>query len=73
MTDDSTRSEEVMEGYKREKLATSALREIQRLLQDFEQSRAEDRRFAVIGIILLLGLIAAAAVFLTGGETITLS
>lgn len=73
MAGDSTRSEEVVEGYKQEKLAASALREIRRLLQQFEQSRVEDKRFAVIGIILLLGLVAAAVLFLGGGETIILS
>lgn len=74
MSNDSNRSQQVVEGYKRHKLASSALREIHRLLQSFEQEREDDKRFAVIGIIVFIALIAAVLLHLGGtGETITLS
>ena len=74
MSSDSSRSEQVVEGYKRHKLASSALREIHRLLQSFEREREGDKRVAVIGIIVVIALIAAAFLDLGGsGETIVLS
>ena len=74
MSNDSSRSEQVVEGYKRHKLASSALREIHRLLQGFEREREHDRRFAVIGIIAVIAIVAAVIFYLGGtSETITLS
>ena len=74
MSNDSSRSEQVVEGYKRHKLASSTLREIHRLLQSFEREREGDKRVAVIGIMVVIAIIAAAFVYLGGsGETIVLS
>ena len=49
-----SRSEQVIEHYKRHKLAASAYQRIRRLLEKFEQERAFDRKLAVVGMILLL-------------------
>ena len=73
MSSNSNRSEQVVERYKRHKLAASALHEIHRLLREFEQVRADDKRIAVIGMVALMGLIAVAWFFIAGGETITIS
>lgn len=64
MSNHSSKSEEVVEGYKRHKLSASALREIHRLLQEFEQARAADKRIAVIGVIVMIALLAAAVLYI---------
>ena len=74
MSDDSNRSEQVVEGYKQHKLTASAFREIQRLLQEFEKAREDDKRVAVVGAIVIIALLAAAALYIgSGSETITIS
>ena len=73
MSHDTSRSDEVVEHYKRDKLAVSALRRIQQLIRDFEQQRVDDARIARIGMTLLMILIAIALFFFFGNERITLS
>ena len=57
MADENSRSEQVVEAYKRHKLARSALRRIQELIREFDAARAADRRLAWIGIALLLAAV----------------
>ena len=66
MSQDTSRSEAVVEHYKRDKLAVSALRKIQGLIRGFEQERADDVRIARIGMILLLILIGIALFYFFG-------
>ena len=73
MNTDSTRSEQVIEDYKKRKLARSALARIQDLIQGFEQDRRLDARLARIGIVVIVGLIGVALYFLFSGETIILN
>ncbi len=57
MAEQESRSEQVLEAYKRHKLARSALRRIRDLIRDFDGHRAADRRLAGIGLALLLVVI----------------
>ena len=64
METEISRSEQVIEDYKKRKLAASALRRIHEMINGFEHGRAEDRRLAWFGIFAIaLILIAAAAMF----------
>jgi hypothetical protein len=69
----SSRSEEVISSFKQHKLAISALRRIQELIDGFEKDRAFDRRLARIGIIVMLALLGLAAYVFVGGDSLTLS
>ena len=73
MSQQSTRSEQVVEQYKRHKLAASALRRIHNLVAGFEQERADDARYARIGLIILVVLVGIALVFYLATEQVTLS
>ncbi len=73
MSSDNSRSEAVVDAYKRDKVARSALRRIQVLLAEFDRSRAEDARLAVVGTVLILALIGVALYFFLSGDQITLS
>lgn len=72
MTAESSRSEQVINAYKRHKLSVSALHRVRRMLHGFEQERATDRRLALFGIavLILLMLAVAAWLFLGGGRVI---
>ena len=70
MASQSSRSDEVIEDYKKHKLARSALRHIQELLHSFEQERIQDRKFALIGIGLMVAVIGLAYFFLGGSDSI---
>ena len=69
----SSRSEEVISGFKQHKLAISALRRIQELIDGFEKDRAFDLRLARIGVIVMLALLGVAVYFSVGGVSLTLS
>ncbi len=73
MNPDSPRSEQVVEDYKRHKLAHSALHRVHAILQGFERDRLVDARLARIGIALMVLLMGVALYFLFSAETITLS
>ena len=73
MSPRTSRSEQVIERYKREKLAASALRKIHDLIQGFEQDRADDARFARIGMAILVVLLGIAMFYFFANETVTLS
>jgi hypothetical protein len=72
MSADTSRSEQVIEDYKRHKLARSALRHIQDLIRGFEQGRALDQRLARFGLIIILALIGTSIYFLLGADKLTL-
>lgn len=64
MDSETSRSEQVIEDYKKRKIAASALRRIHEIVQGFEQQRVEDRRLAWFGVVTIaLILIVAAVVF----------
>ncbi len=72
MLNDTPRSEEVIEDYKKHKLAASALRRIQLLIQGFEQDRAANLRLAGIGLALILVIAGISAYFLLSTDSVTL-
>ena len=72
MSTDTSRSAQVIEDYKRHKLASCALRRINDLIRGFEAERTIDRRLAQLGFILVLGLIAASAYFLMNTDRLIL-
>ncbi|TNF85792.1 MAG: hypothetical protein JSU67_13505 [Gammaproteobacteria bacterium] len=71
MTPDSERSEQVIESYKRRKLAASAIRRIHEIIQGFEQDRIADWRMARIGAMIILALLAIAAFLFFGSRGVT--
>ena len=73
MAGDTTRSEQVIEDFKKRKLAASALRKIHAIINGFEKQREADARIARVGIVCLLILLGLALYFFLGGERITLS
>lgn len=73
MNPDIERSEQVVEQYKKHKLAGSALRRIQELIDSFEQERITDRRMARIGVVIIAAVLAFAAYSFFNSQGITLS
>jgi len=72
MSADTSRSDQVIEDYKRHKLARSALRHIDELVCGFEEGWALDLRLAQFGLIIILALIAGAVYFLLSADSLTL-
>jgi len=72
MSTDTSRSAQVIEDYKRHKLASCALHRINDLIRGFEAERTIDRRLAQLGFILVLALIAASAYFLMNTDRLIL-
>ena len=72
MSHDTSRSEQVVEGYKTHKLAASALRRIHLLIQGFEQDRAANLRLAGIGLSIILVLAGISAYILLSADSVTL-
>ena len=72
MAAEPTRSEAVISEFKQRKLARSALRRIQQLIQGFEEEHVFDRQLARIGVIAVMLLIAVSVYFLFSGDSITL-
>ncbi len=73
MSNDNSRSEAVVDAYKQDKLSRSALRQIRALIAEFDRSRKEDARLAVVGAVMILALIGVALYFFFSGDKITLS
>jgi uncharacterized membrane protein YbaN (DUF454 family) len=69
---EQARSEQVVDGFKKHKLAVSALRRVHELLQEFERDRAIDRRLALIGLAIVLALIGVSIWLLPSGSGVTL-
>jgi hypothetical protein len=64
MSHATSRSEQVIEDYKKHKFASSALRRIHDLIRGFEEGRALDLRLAQFGMVIILGLLGVSACFL---------
>ena len=72
MASQSSRSEEVIEDYKKHKVARSALRHIHELLHSFEQDSLFDKKAARIGLVLLVAVLAVSYFWLSGSDSIIL-
>ena len=72
MAAEPTRSEEVISDFKQRKLARSALRRIQELIQGFEEDRVFDRQLARVGVIAVVLLVTVSIYFLFSSSSITL-
>ena len=73
MSIDSSRSEQVVESYKKRKLAISALRKIQDIIRGFDEDRAFDARMARIGLVIVVVVVAAVAYFYLSMDSVTIS
>ena len=73
MSIDSSRSEQVVESYKKRKLAISALQKIQDIIRGFDDDRATDARLARVGLVILVVVVALAAYFYLSMDSITIS
>ena len=69
MSAQPSRSEEVIDDYKKHKLARSALRHIQNLLHGFEKERRFDMKLARAGLVLLLLLVAGSLYWLSSFDS----
>lgn len=74
MDSNATRSEQVIESFKKRKVAHSALHKIHRLIESFDEGRKTDTHWAKVGLItiiilLLLGL----SIFFFGTTEVTVS
>jgi hypothetical protein len=72
MSADTSRSAQVIEDYKKHKLASCALHRINDLTRGFEEGRALDLRLTLFGSILVLVLIGASVYFLLNTVRLTL-
>ncbi len=72
MISGDSRSEQVIAAYRRHKLAISAARHIQRILQEFERERALDRRFAWYGAAIIAALLLCALLSRSGTGQVVL-
>jgi hypothetical protein len=72
MSQDTSRSEQVIEGYKKHKLASSALCRIHDLIRGFEEGRTLDLRLAQFGLLIILGLLGVSACFLLSADRLSL-
>ena len=72
MSLNSPKSEQVIEDYKKHKLARSALHRIHELIRGFEEDRVFDLRLAQFGMVIILGLLAAAAYLLLGVDKLSM-
>jgi len=73
MSQDTSRSKQVIEAYKKHKLASSALCRIHDLIRGFEEGRRLDRRLAQFGLVIMLGLVGVSACFLLSADRLFLS
>jgi hypothetical protein len=72
MSHDTSRSEQVIEDYKKHKLSSSALRRINDLIRGFEEGRALDLRLAQFGMVIILGLLGVSAYILLSIDRLSL-
>ena len=72
MSSDTQRSEQVIEDYKKHKLASSALRRIHAIIRSFDEDHAANLRLARVGLVIVVVLIAVASYFLLNTESVTL-
>ena len=73
MSQDSTRSEQVVEDFKKRKLAINAFRRIQEIIRGFDEDRETDARLARIGTVIIVIVVVAAAFYYLSMDSITIS
>jgi hypothetical protein len=73
MNAESSRSEQVVEEYKKHKLAMSALRKVHTLIRGFEDDYESNLRMAGIGLLVILAIVACAVYFFMDGVSVTIS
>ena len=73
MSQESSRSEKVVEDFKKRNLAISAFRKIQEIILGFDEDRAADVRMARIGVVIIVVVVVVAAYYYLSMESITLS
>ena len=73
MSTESSRSEQVVEDYKKRKLAISAFRKIQEIIRGFDDDRAADTRIARIGLVIIVVVVVVAAYYYSSMDSVTLS
>jgi hypothetical protein len=72
MSSRSSRSEEVVEDYKRHKLSRSALLHIRDLLHAFEQERVFDQKLALAGLVIIVLLISISLYWFLSSDSVIL-
>lgn len=70
---DSDRSNQVTAAYKQHKVNVSVMTRIRQLLDQFDANDAADRRWAVIGVAVLIGILAVTMFYFISGATITIA
>jgi hypothetical protein len=73
MDSNTTRSEEVIEGFKKQKVASSAWHKIHLLIKSFDDDHKSDRRWARIGLITLILLLCGLLIHFFGTTEIKIS
>ena len=73
MSHESTRSEQVVEDFKKRKLAISAFRKIHEIIQGFDDDRAADSRIARIGLVIIVVVVVVAAYYYLSMDSVMLS
>lgn len=74
MNSNATRSEQVIEGFKKQKLTNSAIHKIHRLIESFEEDRQSDIHWARVGLISLTTLLLfGLSIFAFGMTEVTIS
>ena len=72
MSQYTSRSDQVIEDYKKHKLAASAMHRVQALIRSFENERLTDRRLARFGLPGMLLLIGVSTYILLSGKILIL-
>jgi len=72
MSPDMSRSELIIDGYKKHKLASSARCRIHDLIRGFEEGRRLDLRLAQFGMVIILGLLGISVCFLLSADRLFL-
>lgn len=67
------RSNQVVDSYKQNKLNVSVMARIRRLVDQFEEDYAANRRWAWIGVLALVGFLLVAVYLFVSGSQITIS
>ena len=73
MSIESSRSEQVVEDYKKRKLAISAFRKIQKVIQGFEDNHAADARMARVGLVMIVVIVVVATFYYLSMGSVMLS
>ena len=70
MTPNVSRSEEVVEDYKKRKLARSAYMKIRDTIDEWDNARKVDHKIAVFGMGVMLLIVVAAIAYFTDSQSI---